>query len=196
MQRRQAAALAAVAAAAFGAVQVSSAGTEHAAKKGGAITIESWLHATPSANSLSGTVKACFKLKGALVDQGGDPSWSSGTYADTTGAPAKCGDETPVGGFVFVPGSANTLATVYAVHTVTGRKGQIFITFSGVYNLGSAAAGGLAPMQGSGTWVITGGNGAYTWLSGEGSWSADASLLAQGSPYIRHTETGRVDWLR
>jgi hypothetical protein len=161
----------------------------------GAITIQSWLHSSPSANGLSGTVVACFKIDGAITDQGGDPNWDDATYVASTSSPAssKCGDAAPVGGYVFVPApstATNSLDTVYAVHTITGVKGQIFITFSGVYNLTTAAQSGVGPYQGAGTWVITGGTGAYTRLQGDGTWAADASTF----PDIRHTETGTVWW--
>jgi hypothetical protein len=161
----------------------------------GAVTIQSWLHASPSANGLSGTVVACFKMKGAIADQGGGPSWNDTTYVASAAFPAssKCGNAAPVGGFIFVPApstAANTLDTVYAVHTITGAKGQIFITFSGVYNLTPASQASLGSYQGAGTWLITGGTGAYAGLQGDGAWAADASTF----PYIRHTETGTVWW--
>ena len=153
-----------------------------AKKHSGPITIESWLLASPSETALSGTVKACFKLKGSFYDQGGDPTWSDSTYAVVTSSLAhKCGDWQPVGGFVLVPPVSGTLSTLYAVHTLTGQKGDIFITFSGTYDL-------VTTFQGSGTWVITGGSGAYTGVKAEGTWTADAS----GFPYIRHTETGLI----
>jgi hypothetical protein len=88
------------------------------------------------------------------------------------------------------PSSTNTLSTVYAVHTITGAKGQIFISFSGVYNLTTATSADVAAYQGTGTWLITGGTGAYAGLQGDGSWAADATTF----PYIRHTETGQVWW--
>lgn len=171
-------ALPAVAAVGHAAPHPASAGP-----RSGPITIESWLHATPSATGLSGTVTACFKLQGAFVDQGGGPTWTTSTYSDTTNLAGKCGDWTPVGGFVFVPPTTatSTLSTVYAVHTVTGQKGQFWITFSGTYDL-------VNTYQGSGTWVITGGTGAYTGVQGEGTWTADATQF----PYIRHTETGQM----
>jgi hypothetical protein len=161
----------------------------------GAITIQSWLHSSQSVNGLSGTVVACFKIAGAITDQGGDPNWNGATYEASTLSPANsmCGSAAPVGGYVFVPApstAANTLDTVYAVHTITGARGQIFITFSGVYNLTTAAQSGVDPYQGTGTWLITGGTRAYTGLQGDGTWAADASTF----PYIRHTETGTIWW--
>ena len=45
----------------------------------GAITIESWLYAVPSENVLSGTVWDCFKITGAITDQGGGPAWANDT---------------------------------------------------------------------------------------------------------------------
>jgi hypothetical protein len=158
----------------------STAGARTSQAKSGTITIESWLQATPSATGLSGTVKACFRLSGALSDQGGGPAWTdAASYTDKSAPTAQCGSARPVGGFVLVPPLAS--ATLYAVHTLTGKKGRIFITFAGVYDLATA-------FMGSGTWVITGGTGTYSGLEGEGTWSADASTF----PYIRHTETGTV----
>lgn len=201
MKKRIVAPLAAVAAAALvplTVAQVTSAGAAglaHQQNASGAITIQSWLHSSPSTNGLSGTVVACFKIAGAINDQGGDPSWNDATYVASTSSPAssKCGNAAPVGGYVFVPApstATNTLDTVYAVHTITGARGDIFITFSGVYNLTTAAQTGVGPYQGAGTWLITGGTGAYTGLQGDGTWAADASTF----PNIRHTETGTVWW--
>ncbi|MGO9333030.1 MAG: hypothetical protein ACLQCU_03075 [Acidimicrobiales bacterium] len=178
-------------------VQVTAAGAAGAKnqRQSGAITIQSWLHANPSTNGLSATVLACFKVTGAITDQGGRPTWNDATYAVTsTASPAsgKCGNAAPVGGYLMVPppSPTNTLSTVYAVHTITGAKGQIFISFSGVYNLTTAASAKVAPYQGTGTWLITGGTGAYAGLQGNGTWAADATTF----PYIRHTETGKVWW--
>jgi hypothetical protein len=147
---------------------------------GGQITIESWLHGSFSATGLSATVKACFRLRGALSDQGGKPRWNNAaSYADKSNPPAQCGDERPVGGAILVP--PMSAATLYANHTMRGKKGRIFITFAGVYDL-------VTTLTGSGTWVITGGTGAYRGLEGEGTVSADASTF----PYARHTSTGVV----
>jgi hypothetical protein len=150
-------------------------------QKSGPITIQSWLYLTPDKNGLSGTVTACFKLQGAFRDQGGAPNWTNSTYTDTAATPPshKCGAWYPVGGYVFVPGVKTTDDTVYAVHTITGKHGDLFITFSGTYDL-------VKTFQGSGTWVITGGTSAYKGAHGEGTWMADASTF----PYVRHTETG------
>jgi hypothetical protein len=167
-------------------LQASAAGrsTEHAKKHSGPITIQSWLHANPDRNGLSGIVKACFKLKGAFVDQNGKPNWTDSTYTSATAtSPAtKCGDWQPAGGFVFVPGVKTKDTTVYALHTITGQKGQLFITFSGTYDL-------VKTFQTTSChWAITGGTGAYSGVQGEGTCAADAGKF----PYIRHTETGQM----
>jgi hypothetical protein len=154
----------------------------HSTARTGKITIQSWLLANPVEGDLSGTVKACFKLNGAFKDEGGQPTWKDGTYASTSDLAAKCGDWTPVGGYNFGPTASNDhpeWSTLYAVHTLAGRQGLIFITFAGHYDLQST-------YQGTGTWVITGGTGAYQNARGEGTWTADAGKF----PYIRHTETG------
>lgn len=154
-----------------------------ASTREGDITIESWLLANQVQGDLSGTVKACFRLGGAFEDEGGQPAWSDDTYMSKSGdLEAKCGDWTPVGGFNFGPIASTAhpeWSTLYAVHTLSGKQGLIFITFAGHYDLQST-------YQGSGTWVITGGTGAYAHARGEGTWTADASTF----PYIRHTETG------
>jgi hypothetical protein len=177
----------------------ASTNSKTAKKPSGAITIESWLSANPAPTQLSGTVKACFKLKGVLVDRGGEPTWSNSTsYANVpnpvTDLSKKCDDWTPVGGFSFVPPASGNpnLMTLYAVHTITGKKGQIFITFAGAYNFSGAELAGIANMKGHGTWVITGGTGAYVGLQGEGLWDADANTIGNG--YIRHDEQGEVHW--
>jgi hypothetical protein len=60
--------------------------------------------------------------------------------------------------------------------------GQLFITFSGTYDLVKTF------QTTSCSWVITGGTGAYAGIQGEGTCTADASHF----PYIRHTETGQL----
>ncbi len=62
----------------------ASASVRHQQVQTGAITIESWLYAVPSENVLSGTVWDCFKLTGAINDEGGGPTWTNDT---TYGAP-------------------------------------------------------------------------------------------------------------
>jgi hypothetical protein len=153
--------------------------------RAGQITIQSWLLANPSTTGLAGTVTACFKLDGAFSDQGGGPTWSDATYGDKTAPAHKCADWTPVGGFNFVPpaSAGGEDFTLYAVHTITGQKGQIFITFAGSYNL-------VSTNLGTGTWVITGGTGVYEGVQGQGTWSADATTF----PYIRHTEIGTMSF--
>jgi hypothetical protein len=143
-------------------VQVAAAGASGAKHEhqSGAITIQSWLDAAPSENVLSGTVWDCFKITGAITDRGGGPAWSNNTayYAPnsmtsggTTAASQECADKVPAGGFILVPppaagqyqfaqytsspGSPGGLSTVYAAHTIAGLKGDIFISFSGTYNM-------------------------------------------------------------
>ncbi len=159
----------------------TSLATSESAHKSGAVTIQSWLLASPSSTGLAGTVKACFRLSGAFADQGGKPTWSNRSYASTSSPKDACRDWTPVGGFNFTPPARGDASPLYAVHTLTGPKGQIFITFAGTYNL-------VSTFLGSGTWVVTGGTGAYVGIRGEGTWSADASTF----PYIRHTEVGTL----
>jgi hypothetical protein len=167
-------------------VTTSFGSSGHSAKQGGQITIQSWLLASPSKTGLSGTVKACFKLRGAFADQGGKPTWNDTTYGQVPASLAgKCGDWTPVGGFSFVPPASGNDSTLYAVHTITGQKGQLYITFAGTYDLVPNTPGAFT---GSGTWVITGGTGAYEGVFGEGTWEANAAAF----PYIQHTETGTM----
>lgn len=161
----------------------------HVVKKPTTISIQSWLQVTPATTGLAATVKACFRLSGAFKDKGGGPSWTDDTYATVpvnhADLAGKCDDWTPVGGAVFVPPATGTIYTLYAVHTITGQKGQIFITFAGTYDLGPGT------LTGSGTWVITGGTGAYDGVRGEGMWTADAATLFDAG-YIQHTETGTM----
>jgi hypothetical protein len=166
------------------AIRTLAGSARQATMQSGAITIESWLWGNPDKNGLSGTVKGCFKLKGAFVDQNGQPNWTDSTYTDTavTSPANKCGDWQPVGGFVFVPGVNTPDTTVYAAHTISGQKGQLFITFSGTYDLVKTY------QTTSCNWVITGGTGAYSGIQGEGTCTADASHF----PYVRHTETGKL----
>jgi hypothetical protein len=165
---------------------MSFASSNRTSTQSGPVTIQSWLVARQTPGDLSGTVKACFKLVGAFEDEGGEPTWNEQTYADVPPNPAdlagKCADWIPVGGFNLGPTASTEhpeWSTLYAVHTLAGKKGLIFITFAGHYDL-------VSTFQGEGTWVITGGTGAYQKVHGEGTWTADASTF----PYIRHTEQG------
>ena len=192
----------------------------------GAITIESWLYAVPSENVLSGTVWDCFKISGAITDQGGGPTWTDeNTYkapntmtsGGVTAASQECSDKVPAGGFIFVPppeagqyqfaqytaapNSPGGLSTVYAVHTIAGQKGDIYITFSGTYNMTDNRAGKscervdrhVQPLTTGPdcTWVITGGSGAYADMQGDGTCFANAENTF---PWINHTEQGQVWW--
>jgi hypothetical protein len=195
--------------------------------EGGAITVQSWLYAVPSENVLSGTVWDCFKITGAINDQGGGPTWADDssygapntmTSGGVAAASRECGDKVPAGGFVLVPppeagqyqfaaytaapGSPGGLSTVYAVHTIAGQKGDIYITFSGTYNmtnnpvpvkLANGSTVDVAPLTTGPecTWVITGGTGAYTGLQGDGTCFANAENTF---PWINHTERGQVWW--
>lgn len=212
-------------------LEVGSAGAasmhRQQAPAGGAITIQSWLDAVPSENVLSGTVWDCFKITGAITDHGGGPTWTDDasyhrpntmSSGGITAASSECSDKVPAGGFVLVPppeagqyqfatytaapGSPGGLSTVYAVHTIAGQKGDIYITFSGTYNMTTKAVpvkladGSTVEVQPlttgpQCTWVITGGTGAYTGLQGNGTCFANA----EGTfPWINHTEQGQAWW--
>jgi hypothetical protein len=137
----------------------AGAAVRHSQEQTGAITLQSWLFSVPSDNVLSTTVWECFKITGALNDEGGGPTWTnSASYmapnSMTTGAVAAAGQECahkmPAGGFVLIPppepgqfqfakytsgaGSPGGLTTVYANHMIAGQKGDIFITFAGTAN--------------------------------------------------------------
>jgi hypothetical protein len=210
-------------------VQVAVAGASGAKHEhqSGAITIQSWLDAAPSENVLSGTVWDCFKITGAITDRGGGPAWSNNTayYAPnsmtsggTTAASQECADKVPAGGFILVPppaagqyqfaqytsspGSPGGLSTVYAAHTIAGLKGDIFISFSGTYNMTNSVvpvklpSGSTVEVQPlttgpQCTWLITGGTGAYAGLQGNGTCFANAENTF---PWINHTENGQVWW--
>ena len=210
-------------------VQVAAAGASGAKHEhqSGAITIQSWLDAAPSENVLSGTVWDCFKITGAITDRGGGPAWSNNTayYAPnsmtsggTTAASQECADKVPAGGFILVPppaagqyqfaqytsspGSPGGLSTVYAAHTIAGLKGDIFISFSGTYNMTNSVvpvklpSGSTVEVQPlttgpQCTWLITSGTGAYAGLQGNGACFANAENTF---PWINHTENGQVWW--
>lgn len=212
-------------------VQVAGAGAVGARSQHqpGAITIQSWLDAAPSENVLSGTVWDCFKITGAITDQGGGPTWNSDssykapnsmTSGGVTAASQECSDKVPAGGFILVPppaagqyqfaqytsspGSPGGLSTVYATHTIAGQRGDIFISFSGTYNMTNSvvpvklANGSTVDVQPlttgpQCTWLITGGTGAYTGLQGSGTCFANAE---DSFPWINHTENGQVWWAK
>jgi hypothetical protein len=201
----------------FTVFQISTAGAAGKAPQQdqpGAITIQSWIHADLTDNGLSGTDSDCFKISGAIVEQGGDPTWSNdaefsaptqatGSTA-VTAASKECGDAVPAGGIVLVPPpepgqyalAQYKLTAFYVNFTVHGQKGQFFITYAGDYNFsgGSLQVGGVTVPEGQSAdckWVITGGTGAYAGLEGDGTCNAN---LATTFPYVWHTSTGDVWW--
>ncbi|MGD0167669.1 MAG: hypothetical protein ABSC51_10365 [Gaiellaceae bacterium] len=184
---------------AFIALQATAAPrTEHAIKhKSGKITIQRWLHAAPNANNLALASMGCFKLSinGEPVDQGGGPTWTNdASYTNDAAAASQCANEEPIGGGIIEPGAP--YAAVYGAMTLTGRKGQIFITVAGDYNMGDPVENGLGALKGYGHWTITGGTGAYKGLQGQGEWTASLGALALKMPYCRHLETGHVWWTK
>ena len=94
------------------AASAGAAGLKGQQRQPGAITIESWLYVVPSENVLSATVWDCFKVTGAITDEGGGPTWTNDTsYAapnsltsgGATAASGECADKVPAGGFIAVP---------------------------------------------------------------------------------------------
>ena len=67
-------------------VTASAGSNVHEQDERGAITIQSWLYAVPSENVMSATIWDCFKITGAITDQGGGPTWTDDAsyYAPTT----------------------------------------------------------------------------------------------------------------
>ena len=133
-----------------------------------------------------------------VVDRAGKPAWQDvSAYESLTDPAAKCSEEGPAGGYVLIPEATTgqKLETVYAVHTIPATKGDIFITFSGSYNLtNTVPVAGIEPGHCTANWVITGGTGAYRGMQGEGITSqCDASATY---PYILHTSTGQVSWTK
>jgi hypothetical protein len=235
MNKRLSATLAASATAALiplAVLQVAPAGAaalKHQQEQPGTITMESWLYAVPSENVLSATVWDCFRITGAINDNGGGPTWAneSSYHAPNTmtsggvdAASQECSDKVPAGGFILVPppeagqyqfatytaapGSPGGLSTLYAVHTIAGHRGDIYITFAATYNMTNnpvpvkLSNGSTVEVQpittGPGcTWVITGGTGAYTGLQGSGTCFGNGENTF---PWINHTEQGTVWWTR
>jgi hypothetical protein len=211
------------------AVQVTTAGAvvvKGHQEQPGAITLQSWLYAVPSENMLSATVWDCFKITGAITDQGGGPTWTGDTSYNApnsmasggvSAAAAECANKVPAGGFLLVPppvanqyqfaqytaahNSPGGLSTLYAIHTIAGQKGDIYITFAATYNMTNSAipvkvANGTVKVEPlttgpECTWVITGGTGAYSGLQGSGTCFGNAENTF---PWINHTEHGQVWW--
>ncbi|HXW80616.1 MAG TPA: hypothetical protein VEJ84_14015 [Acidimicrobiales bacterium] len=193
----------------------------------GAITIQSWLYAVPSENVMSATIWDCFKITGAITDEGGGPTWADDasyhapnamTSGGVSAASEECSDKVPAGGFILVPppeagqyqfaqytaapGSPGGLSTIYAVHTLVAQKGDIDIQFAATYNMTNSPVpvklpnGTTVDVQPlttgpEGSWVITGGTGAYAGLQGSGTSFANAENTF---PWINHTERGSVWW--
>ncbi|HXW81705.1 MAG TPA: hypothetical protein VEJ84_19525 [Acidimicrobiales bacterium] len=192
----------------------------------GTVTIQSWVYAVPSEDVLSGTLWACTKITGAINEESGGPTWDSdsaysapeqlqGTAA-VTAASRECADKVPVGGFVHVPapepgqypfaqytatpgaasGQSTGLSTLYSDQTISGQKGDIFITIASAYNftakpiqVGSVTVQPWATGPDA-TWVITGGTGDYAGLEGSGTWYGNAATF----PWIYRPGTGKVWW--
>ena len=141
----------------------ANAAARHQQGHGGTIRLEAWLYAVPSDNALSATVWDCFKITGAVNDEGGGPTWTdeasyTAPNSMTTGGQAaaakECAAKEPAGGFGASPapepgqysfasstatpnapkGSETGLTTIYAVHTLIAQKGDIYITYAGDYN--------------------------------------------------------------
>lgn len=193
------AAVLALFAAAFVALQATAAPSpmQPVKHRSGTIKLERWMHATPNTNQLALASMGCFNLSinGVPVDQGGGPTWKNAAdFTSNADAASQCGNEEPIGGGIIVPGAP--YGAVYGAQTLTGRKGQIFLTLAGDYNLGGPVDKGLGGLQGSGHWTITGGTGAYMGLQGKGEWTADLGAIALGLSYCRHVETGTVWWTK
>jgi hypothetical protein len=184
----------------------ASTASSHAGKKTAQIRIESWLHGSGDPLGQSGTVKDCVKilLDGKVFDRAGKPTWDESTYT-TTSDP--CAVEGPAGGYVMLPpASAPPLRTVYAVHTIAAEKGNIFISFSGVYHFGGGDETVPYPDANNPTtlengecaarWVITGGTGAYEGIQGEGTTGTTGAPCAVNfnNGLIVHTSVGQVSW--
>lgn len=211
-------------------LQVTTAGAVGKANqqdRPGAITIQSWLYAVPSDNMMSATIWDCFKITGAITDNGGGPTWTDDasyqapntmTSGGVSAASHECSDKVPAGGFILVPppeagqyqfaqytaapSSPGGLSTIYAVHTLVAQKGDIDIQFAGTYNMTNSPVpvklpnGTTVEVQPlttgpEGSWLITGGTGAYAGVQGSGTSFANAENTF---PWINHTEHGSVWW--
>lgn len=195
------------------------------------VIIQSWLYLVPSENVLSGTVWDCFKISGAINDEGGGPTWTDdGSYnapnqmatGGVAAASKECAAREPAGGAILVPppepgqygfaaypatpgATAETgtgLSSLYAVHTLIGRKGDITIDFAATDNMTSQPLtvklpdGSTVEVQPvttgpACTWLITGGTGAYAGIEGSGTCFANGENTV---PYFNHTEHGAVWW--
>jgi hypothetical protein len=208
-------------------VTANAASKVHEQDQSGAITIQSWLYADTSENVMSATIWDCFKITGAITEEGGGPTWTDDasyyapntmTSGGITAAGHECSDKVPAGAAVFVPppqagqyqfaqytaapGSPGGLTTLYAVHTIVGQKGDIYISFAATYNMTNSPVpvklsnGTTVEVQPLTTgpdasWVITGGTGAYAGLQGSGTSFANAENTF---PWVNHTEHGSVWW--
>jgi hypothetical protein len=193
-------------------------------QQGGPVSIQSWVYIVPSENDLAGTLWGCTKITGAIQDESGGPTWHTtaefaaptllaGTAA-VNAAGLECAAKVPVGGFVHVPapepgqypyatytatpnagpGQDTGLTALYSYQTISGQKGDIFMTIASSYNFtNSPVKVGDVEVQPfttapAATWVITGCTGAYTGLQGDGTWFADSSMV----PWIYKPATGKV----
>ncbi len=199
----------------FGTTAVGASATKHQqSQPGGSITIQSWIRAYPSLNVLSATNTDCMKITGAIVDQGGGPTWEDDDQftapnemtgsAAVNAASKECNNPSPVGGIVLVPPPSAgqyalaqyKLTTFYVNFTLAAERGDIFITYTGTYNFsGSPLQVGSATVPEGQTadcsWVITGGTRSYSGLLGDGTCLAKTATTY---PYVWHVSTGQVWW--
>lgn len=195
-------------------------------QQGGPVTIQSWLYIMPSENDLAGTLWACTKITGAVQDESGGPTWhSDAAFAAPTlltgtaainAAGQECADKVPAGGFVHIPapepgqypyatytatpnagpGQDTGLVPLYSYQTISGQRGDIFMTIAASYNFtNSPIKIGNVEVQPfttapAATWVITAGTGAYAGLQGYGTWFADSAMV----PWVYKSATGKVWW--
>jgi hypothetical protein len=210
----------------FQVTTANAASKTHQHDQPGVIAIQSWVYAVPSENVLSGTLWDCTKISGAIEDESGGPTWASdAAYAAPTqmtgttavdAASHECANKEPAGGFVHVPppepgqypfaqytatpnATAETetgLTSLYSDQTISGQKGDIYITIASTYNFTSNAIKvGNVEVQPwttapGASWVITGGTGAHAGLQGSGTWFGNAATF----PWIYRPGTGKVWW--
>jgi hypothetical protein len=145
------------------------------------IQISSILYGSPDPSDPTNpnlfAVRGCFRVTGAIQDQGGDPQF------DAAGNIVGCGNPAGIAGFVRFDGLGHLKSgapnVIQAAHTMTGAKGQIHIQLEGKYGpivpLGSPPRFLATTAQGGG-WQITCGTGAYAGLRGDGTSAAVADF--------------------
>jgi hypothetical protein len=161
-------------------------------------------------------VDGIVQVEGGGPTWSSDTSYNAPDTVSSGGATVashECASPVPGGGFIMTPppepgqfplatytassGSPGGLTTIYSNHTIFSSKGEIFLSSTGAYNmtantivfkLSDGPTVQVAPYTTApgGSFVITGGTGAYAGLRGSGTCTSNATTF----PWVKTIEQG------